>query len=42
MEEVKQEADRRKIELLILPTAEAIKALQKEAKGANAILHVTC
>jgi hypothetical protein len=42
MEEVKQEARRRNVELLILPTAEAIKALEKEAKGANAVLHVTC
>jgi hypothetical protein len=41
-EEVKQEAQRRTIELLILPTAEAIKALGQDAKGANAILHVTC
>src|SRR5713101_4067496 len=39
MEEVKQEAKRRKIELRVLPTAEAINALEK---GTNAILHVTC
>ena len=42
MEEVKQEAQRRKIELLAMPTAEAIKILEQDAKGANAILHVTC
>jgi hypothetical protein len=42
MEGVKQEAQRRKIELLILPTSKAIQALQQEAKNANAILHVTC
>jgi hypothetical protein len=42
MKEVQQEAQRRTIELLVLPTAEAIKALQQDAKGANAILHVTC
>jgi hypothetical protein len=41
MEGVKQEAQRRKIELLILPTSKAIQALQQEAKNANAILHVT-
>jgi hypothetical protein len=40
--EVQQEAQRRTIELLVLPTAEAIKALQHDPKGANAILHVTC
>jgi hypothetical protein len=42
MEEVKQEAERRKIEVLVMPTAEAIKALRQDAKGANAVLHVTC
>src|SRR5438477_12169343 len=42
MQEVKQEAQRRKIELLVLPTAEAVKALQKDPKGTNAVLHVTC
>ncbi len=42
MEEVKQEAQRRKIELRVLPTAEAINALEKGPKGTNAILHVTC
>jgi hypothetical protein len=42
MKEVQQEAQRRTIELLVLPTAEAIKALQQDAEGANAILHVTC
>jgi hypothetical protein len=41
MKEVQQEAQRRTIELLVLPTAEAIKALQQDAEGANAILHVT-
>ncbi len=42
MEEVKQEAQRRKIKLLVFATAEAIKALQQDAKDTNAILHVTC
>jgi hypothetical protein len=42
MEEVKREAHRRKIKLAILPTTEAIKALQKNPDEANAILHVTC
>jgi hypothetical protein len=42
MEEVKQEAKRRKIELLVLPTNEAIQALKQGAKGDNAVLHVTC
>jgi len=42
MEEVKEEAQRRKIELLVLPTTEAIKALPQGANDTNAVLHVTC
>ncbi len=42
MSDVKSEAERREIELVILPTAEAIEALQKRTKATNAILHVTC
>jgi hypothetical protein len=42
MDEVKQEAARREVELLTVPTREAIRALQAEPKGTNAILHVTC
>ena len=42
MGEVRQEAQRRKVELLVLPTAEAIKALQQGAKDTNAVLHVAC
>jgi hypothetical protein len=42
MEEVNREADRRKIKLQIMPTAEAIKALAKHPEGTNAILHLTC
>jgi hypothetical protein len=42
MEEVKREATRRKVELLILPTAQAIEVLKKKGDETNAILHVTC
>jgi hypothetical protein len=42
MEEVKREARRRKIKLLILPTAEAIAELMQNPSGTNAILHLTC
>lgn len=42
MTEVKREAKRRKIKLLILPTAEAIEALKENLDDTNAILHVTC
>ena len=42
MEEVQQEADRRKVKLSILPTAEAIEELKRHPRDTNAILHVTC
>jgi hypothetical protein len=42
MREVRSEAARKKIKLLILPTLEAIEELNQDPKGANAILHVTC
>ena len=42
MKDVKQEAARRDLELLVLPTAEAIKALRTASRHTNAILHITC
>ena len=42
MKEVEQEAERREVELVILPTAKAIATLSKNAKRTNAILHLTC
>jgi hypothetical protein len=42
MDEVKQEARRRNVELRILPTAQAIEILKKAGPDTNAILHVTC
>jgi NADPH:quinone reductase-like Zn-dependent oxidoreductase len=42
MEEVKREADRRKIKLFILPTVEAIEELKQRPDETNAVLHVTC
>ena len=42
MDQVKREAQRRKIALLVLPTKDAIKALKKHPHETNAILHVTC
>jgi hypothetical protein len=42
MDEVKREAARRGVELLTVPTSEAIRPLQAEPKDTNAILHVTC
>lgn len=42
MDEVKQEAKKRKVELLILPTPRAIEELRKNPDETNAILHLTC
>jgi hypothetical protein len=42
MDEVKQEAKRQQVKLVILPTAEAIAELEKHPDEANAVLHVTC
>ena len=42
MEQVQREAQRREIELVIVPTARAIELLKQEAADTNAILHVTC
>ena len=42
MDDVKKEAKRRKINLLVLPTTEAIEELKKRPDETNAILHVTC
>ena len=41
MNEVKLEAQNRNVELLILPTPQAIEALRKDSQDTNAILHVT-
>jgi hypothetical protein len=42
MDEVEQEAARRQVALVTVPTREAIEALQAEPEDTNAILHVTC
>jgi hypothetical protein len=42
MDDVKREAKDRGVKLVVLPTTEAIKVLQKHAKKTNAVLHVTC
>jgi hypothetical protein len=42
MEQVQLEAQRRKIELVIVPTARAIEVLKQQSADTNAILHVTC
>ena len=42
MDAVKREARRRKVELVILPTEEAMELLNQRGKGTNAIIVVTC
>ena len=42
LDEVKREAERRKIELMILPTDQAVEFLKRHAENTNAILHLTC
>ena len=42
MKDVKREAEERKIELFVLPTAQAIEALNEDIDDTNAILHITC
>jgi hypothetical protein len=42
MQQVRDEARRRKVDLVVLPTAEAIGVLTKAPADTNAILHLTC
>ena len=42
MDDVKREADRRGVKLIVLPTAEAIEVIRGARRGTNAVLHVTC
>jgi len=42
MEQVQREAERRGIELVMVPTARAIELLKQQSADTNAILHVTC
>ncbi len=41
MKQVKREAERRHVELVIIPTSEALSMIERESR-ANAILHLTC
>ena len=42
MDQVRVEAHRRKVELVIVPTPQAVELLKREPVETNAILHVTC
>ncbi len=42
MKEVQREAERRRVELVVLPTAQALEKLKEDLQETNAVLHVTC
>jgi len=42
LSEVQREAERRKVELVIVPTEEAIVLLNEKPPQTNAVLHLTC
>ncbi len=42
MTDVREQARRREVDLVIVPTAQAIRVLAKTTKDTNAILHLTC
>lgn len=42
MPEVRREAKRRQLELIAVPTGEAVEILNRNPKRTNAVLHVTC
>jgi hypothetical protein len=42
MKEVVQEAERRKVELVVFPTEKAIEFLNQHPQDTNAVLHITC
>ena len=42
MDDLRLEATRRHVELLVLPTAQAVEVLKRNPRDTNAILHVKC
>jgi hypothetical protein len=42
MDEVRQQARRHEVELVIVPTAQAVSILAKATKGTEGTLHLTC
>jgi hypothetical protein len=42
MKQVRDEARRRKVDLVVLPTAQAIGILSESTRDTNAVLHLTC
>ncbi|MGA2641749.1 MAG: MTH938/NDUFAF3 family protein [Spirochaetia bacterium] len=42
MDEVRSEAIRRGVELVVAPTEQAVELLNKQPEDTNAVLHITC
>jgi hypothetical protein len=42
MDEVRSEAIRRGVELVVVPTEQAIELLNRQPEDTNAVLHITC
>jgi hypothetical protein len=42
MKQIQDKARRRKVDLVVLPTAQAIGVLTRTTKDTNAVLHLTC
>jgi hypothetical protein len=42
MDEVRREASRRGVELVVVPTEQAIELLNRQPENTNAVLHITC
>jgi hypothetical protein len=42
MDDVKREAKDRRVELLVVPTAQAIEVVNKSSDDTNAVIHVRC
>jgi hypothetical protein len=42
MDEVRSEASRRGVELVVVPTEQAIDLLNRQPESTNAVLHITC
>jgi hypothetical protein len=42
MDDVTEEAERRGVQLVVLPTSQAVEELEQAGEDTNAIIHVTC
>jgi hypothetical protein len=42
MDEVRSEANKRGVELVVVPTEQAVELLNRHPKETNAVLHITC